>query len=76
MYSQLKDGTDSQKSDKTIIIIYTFSIKFSFSSIGKNKSKLQKKISKLLILTEMAADKNNNFLPFYSISLCLNFGVI
>ena len=34
--------------------IHTFSIKLSFSSIGQDKSKLQKQISKLLILIEMA----------------------
>ena len=34
---------------------YTFSRMFSFSSIGQDKSKLQKQISKLLILTETAA---------------------
>ena len=32
--------------------IYIFLIKLSFSSIGQNKSKLQKQISKLLILIE------------------------
>ena len=35
--------------------IYTFSIKFYFSSIEQDNSKLQKQISKILILTEMAA---------------------
>ena len=35
--------------------IYTFAIKLSFSSIGQDKSKLQKQINKLLILIEMAA---------------------
>ena len=35
--------------------IYTFLIKLSFSTIGQDNSKLQKQISKLLILTEMAA---------------------
>ena len=38
-----------------IVDIYKFSITFSFSCIGQDKSKLQKKISKLFILTEMAA---------------------
>ena len=36
-------------------IIYKFAIKLSFSSIGHDKSKLQKQISKLLILIETAA---------------------
>ena len=35
--------------------IYKYSIKFSFSSIDQHKSKLQKQISRLLILSEMAA---------------------
>ena len=35
--------------------IYKCSIKFTFSCIGQDKSKLQKQISKLLILTTMAA---------------------
>ena len=35
--------------------IYTFSITLYFSSIGQDKSKLQKQISKLLILIETAA---------------------
>ena len=37
--------------------VYTFLIKYSFSSIGQEKKKLQKQISKLLILTEMAASQ-------------------
>ena len=40
------------RQDKTI---YKLSIKLSLSSIGQDKSKLQRQISKLLILTEMAA---------------------
>ena len=32
--------------------IYNFLLKLFFSSIGQDKSKLQKQISKLLILTE------------------------
>ena len=36
-------------------MINKFSTKLSFSSIGQDKSKLQKQISKLLILTEIAA---------------------
>ena len=39
--------------------IYIFSIKFNFSSIGQNKSKLQKQIRKLLILTEMVVWLNS-----------------
>ena len=35
--------------------IYTFLIEISLSSIGQEKSKLQKQVSKLLILFEMAA---------------------
>ena len=35
--------------------IYTFSIKLCFSSMGQDKSKLQKQISKLLILIKTAA---------------------
>ena len=35
--------------------IYKYSINISFSSIGQDKSKLQKQISKLLILIAMAA---------------------
>ena len=35
--------------------MHKFSIKLSFSSIGQDKSKLQKQISKLFILIEMAA---------------------
>ena len=38
--------------------IYTFSIKLSFSSIGQDKSKLQKQINKLLIWIETAAWQN------------------
>ena len=34
--------------------IYTFLIKLSFSSIGQDKSKLQKQVSKLLISIKMA----------------------
>ena len=44
--------TNMVKKDNTI---YTFSIKLSFSCIGQDNSKLQKQISKLLILTELAA---------------------
>ena len=33
---------------------------FSFSSIGQDKSKVQKQIRKLFILTEMAASLYNN----------------
>ena len=40
--------------DKTIQYIILF-IKLSFSSIGQDKSKVQKQISKLLILIAMAA---------------------
>ena len=39
--------------NKTRQKIYTFSIKLSFSSIEQDKLKLQKQISKLLILIEM-----------------------
>ena len=35
--------------------IYNFSIKLSFMNIGQDKSRLQKQISKLLILNAMAA---------------------
>ena len=35
--------------------IYTFSINIYFSSIGQDNSKLQKQISKLLILIAMAS---------------------
>ena len=35
--------------------IYTFSIQLSFLSVRQDKSKLQKQINKLLILTEMTA---------------------
>ena len=37
-------------------MIYTFSINISFSSIGQDKSKLQKQISKLLILIATATN--------------------
>ena len=40
------------RQDKTI---YKLSIKLSLSSIGQDKSKLQRQISKLLILMKMAA---------------------
>ena len=57
--------------------IYNISIKMSFSSIGQDKSKLQKQISKLLILTATAVTylfvlylKNNLLSKFY-ILYCL-----
>ena len=48
--AHIKQGSKRQNNT-----IYTFSIQLRFSSIGQDKSKLQKQISKLLILTEMAA---------------------
>ena len=45
--------------------IYKFSIKLSFSNIGQEKSKLQKQISYLLILIEMAAQKKKTDYNFF-----------
>ena len=52
-----KHKTNKVKKEHYLITvtIYTFSIKLSFSSIGQDKSKLQKQIRKLLILFEVAA---------------------
>ena len=55
MVKQIK--TNKVKKERYLIrrnfTIYIFSVKFSFSSIGQDKSKLQKQISKLLSLTAM-----------------------
>ena len=50
-------GTNKVFKKKNLLIkpdntIYKFSIKLSFSSIGQDKSKLQKQIGKLLILID------------------------
>ena len=53
-----KDMDNSWKQTRLIRqdnTIYKFSIQLSFSSIGQDKSKLQKQMSKLLILNETAA---------------------
>ena len=46
------------RKDKTI---YTFSINISFSSIGQDKSKLEKQISKLIIIKQDVVYKNTTF---------------
>ena len=56
LFNQNKQGFKKERclirQDNTI---YTFSIKLSFSSIGQDKSKLQKQINKLLILIQTVA---------------------
>ena len=47
--------TNKVKKEHYLIRQDKFSIKLSFSSIGQDKSKLQKQISKILILIETAA---------------------
>ena len=49
--------------------MYTFSIKLSFSSIGQENPRLQKQISKLLILIETNLDANDNVTEIF---LCIN----